>query len=178
MEFSADFSQADFFPLIRSGGVFLLLLGAAMLTGSLAFRFRYAVLAAGAAIGAVTLALLARPLAAPYGAPDALALASIGAAIALQIILLLILPRRFSGERGRTLAVLAIVAVHFLVMAPAFGPLIVVLGALLLANALLGAASRGYCIVRLWAFDGALKAAFGAAMWFGHRLPGTAFALI
>jgi hypothetical protein len=171
MTFSADFSQADFYPLIRSGGAFLLLLGAAMLTGGLAFRFRYAILAAGAAIGAVTLVLLARPLAAPHGAPDALALLSIGAGIALQIVLLAVLPRRFSAERGRTLAVLAIVAVHFLVMAPAFGPLIVALGALLLVNALLGAANRGYCIVRLWAVDGALKAGFGAAMWFAHRLP-------
>lgn len=175
MEFSPDFSQADVYPLIRSGGVFLLLVGAAMLSGAAAFRFRYVMLAAGAVIGAVTLVLLARPLAALYGAPDALALASIGAAIALQIILLLTLPRRFSGERGRTLAVLAIVAVHFLVMAPAFGPLIVALGALALANALFGAANRGYCIVRLWAFDGALKVGVGAMMWFGHRLPGTIY---
>ena len=70
-----------------------------------------------------------------------------------------------------TIAVLAVVGSHFVLMAPAFGPLIGLLGMLTLGNALVGARFQNYSLQIVWAMDGFLKFALGAAMFFGQLLP-------
>ncbi len=167
-----DYSQAHAFPLIRSDGAFLMLMGLGIVAGAPFFRWRYPALTLGAAIGAAALAILAYPLSAPYGAPTMLAIASLAAAVAFEALLIATLISRFKTERGRTIGVLTIVGAHFVIMAPAFGPLIVLLGFLCMINALSGLFGAAHSLPKLWAADGAFKIAVGAAMWFGHVLPG------
>jgi hypothetical protein len=170
-----DYSLAHAFPLVRSGGAFLMLMGAGLVIGAPVYPFRYIALAIGAAGGAAALALLAYPLAAPYGPPTLLALTSIAAAIVFEAILLAAFAPRLRNDRARTIAVLVIVGAHFIIMAPAFSPLIAVLGVLCLANALAGALVSAYPMPALWTIDGLLKIAAGAAMWFAPLLPGDLF---
>lgn len=170
---AAPASLADAFPLIRGGGVFLITVGAAMIFGASAMRLRYLALGAGALIGSVATALAAAPLAAPHGAPDGFQLASLAAAVVLEVLAIVLLgpvvARR--GEPFKTAAILGIVGVHFLIMAPAFGPPIVALGVLSAANALLGATFPRYQLPAIWLLDGTLKLVAGAAMFCAHRVP-------
>jgi hypothetical protein len=131
-------TQADAFPLIQGGGVFLLIVGAAMLMGALQFKWRNRLLGAGAALATVATIATATHLARPHGAPTMLQVGSLGVAVVLEAIALVWAIRRFApqGERAATIAVLVVVAVHFVVMTPAFGPLIVALGMLCASNAL------------------------------------------
>ncbi len=173
MEMILEPPQADVFPLIRGGGLFLLTAGASIVIGAFRFRARYAIFAVGAAIGGVATSLLAAPLAAPFGPPDLFQVLSLVVAVAVEAALLTPVVRGLSthGERETTLAILTIVGGHFLLMAPAFGPLIVFLAGASVLNTLAGMLLREYPIAWLWALDGTLKISFGALMFFGHQLP-------
>jgi hypothetical protein len=167
-------TQADLFPLIRGGGLFLAIVGVAILMGALQFRWRNLLLGAGAALAAAVTTATAAYLAAPYGAPTYLQIGSLIVAVLLEIGALIWAIRRFApqGPRAVTIAVLAIVGAHFVLMAPAFGPLIALLGAITVANALAGVRFTTYSLRALWAADGALKLGFGAAMFVGQLVPG------
>lgn len=170
---SGSSSLADVFPLIRSAGLFLILVGAAMAVGASAMKRRYLALAIGAAIGTAATALSAMQLSAPYGSPDALQLGSLAAAILFEVLAIAFVGPAVAkrGERFKTIAILGIVAAHFVIMAPAFGPPIVALGLLTAGNALLGAIAPKYPLPAIWLLDGLLKLAAGAAMFFAHLLP-------
>jgi hypothetical protein len=157
-------------PLIRSGGVFLILVGAAIAAGALWYKRRYVILALGAVVGSVALAVLAAPLSSPYGPPSLLQLSALSLAVLFEAAALFILVPRAArrGERALTVTILAIVGAHFLIMTPAFGPLIFVLGAANLINALIGARLVAYPAPALWVVDGVLKAAVGVAMYASH----------
>jgi hypothetical protein len=71
------------------------------------------------------------------------------------------------------LTILTIVGGHFILMAPAFGPLIVLLAGASVLNTFVALLWRGYASPAVWAIDGAMKAAVGAAMFYGHELPCT-----
>lgn len=157
----------DALPLVRSGGVFLIIVGIAIMLGALRFRARYLILGLGAAAGGLALAVLAVPLSAPYGPPSAFQIATLATAITLEILAFVVLMPRTArrGERAMIATILAIVGAHFLIMTPAFGPLIFALGVANLINALIGARWSGYPLPAFWAADGVLKAAFGVAMY-------------
>lgn len=166
-------SLADAFPLMRSGGLFLMALGVAMVLGAASMKRRYLALGLGAAIGAVATALSALPLSAPFGSPSAVQLGSLAGAVAFEGLAIALLRRAISrsGPRLHTIAILSIVGAHFAIMTPAFGPPVVALSFLSLGNALLGAIQPRYPLSALWLLDGALKIGAGAAMFMGHRLP-------
>lgn len=170
---SSTQTQADQFPLIRGGGLFLIIVGIAMLMGSLQFRWRNPLLGVGAAIAAAATFAMAAQLAAPHGAPTRLQVASLVVAVLLESVALVWAIRRFarSGERTVTIAVLVVVGAHFVLMAPAFGPLIVLLAIFAIAHAVAGLHFQTYPLNRLWAVDGALKLAIGAVMFGGQFLP-------
>jgi hypothetical protein len=169
-------SQADLYPLIRGGGVFLVAAGISIVIGAFSVRARYAILAAGSAIGGVATAILAAPLAAPFGPPDLVQVVSLIVAVAVEFIVLMPVLRawRAHDERHTTLAILTIVGGHFVLMAPAFGPLVVLLAGASVLNTLTGLLWRGYGLAWLWGLDGLLKAATGTLMFFGHKLSGNA----
>lgn len=154
-------------PLVRSGGVFLIIVGAAIALGAVWEKQRYAILALGVIAASAALAWLAVPLSAPYGPPTALQLYSIALAVGVEAAAIFtIVPRAARhGQRAMTIAVLAIVGAHFMIMTPAFGPLIFALGAANLLNALIAAILHVYPLRMMWAVDGLLKAGFGVAMY-------------
>ncbi|MEQ1492854.1 MAG: DUF6609 family protein, partial [Terricaulis sp.] len=94
-------------------------------------------------------------------------------AVVLEMGVLMWAIRHFAaqGPRALTIAILATVGAHFLIMAPAFGPLVVLLGAATIGNALAGAGFPGYSLRMLWAVDGALKVGVGVTMFEGQFLP-------
>lgn len=165
----ADLAQQAM-PLVRSGGVFLMIVGAAILLGAVWEKPRYALLALGGVAGSIALALLAIPLSVPYGPPTMPQLYAIAAAVVFEVLAIaLIVPRAARhGQRAMTIAILAIVGAHFLIMTPAFGPLIFALGVANVLNAVSAAFVRTYPMRMLWAVDGVLKIAFGAAMFLAH----------
>jgi hypothetical protein len=171
----SDFSQAEMFPLIRGGGLFLVVAGLSIILGSLFFRARYAIFGAGAAIAGALTGICAQRLAAPYGVPDAFAIGALAVAVVIEMIMLVIALRasRSYDDRHTMLTILTIVGGHFVLMAPAFGPLIVLLAGASVLNTLLALLWRGYASPVVWAIDGALKATVGAAMFYGHELPCT-----
>lgn len=154
-------------PLVRSGGVFLITVGAAIVLGAVWEKQRYAILVFGALAGSAALAALAVPLSASYGPPSVVQLYAIGCAVMFEAAAIFVIVPRAArrGQRAMTVAILAIVGAHFLIMTPAFGPLIFALGAAGLLNALGAAVVRAYPVRVLWAVDGVLKAAFGVAMY-------------
>jgi uncharacterized membrane protein HdeD (DUF308 family) len=163
--------KATQFPLAASGGVFLLIVGVAIVLGALRFRSRNVLLAAGAVLATIVTALVAPTLTARAGAPTIAQIIWLAAAVATEIVLLAVFIRRAAphGERAVVLTILGIVAAHFLPMAPAFGPAMIALGLLGAANVLLAARVTDYSLRSVWAVDGALKAAIGALLvWLPH----------
>ena len=154
------------FPLAASGGVFLLIAGVSIVLGALRFRSRNVLLAAGAALATIVTALVAPTLTARAGVPTIAQIIWLAAAVAAEIVLLAVFIRRAAphGERAMVLTILGIVAAHFLPMAPAFGPPMILLGLLCAANVLLAARITDYSLRSVWAVDGALKAAVGALL--------------
>ena len=112
------------FPLAASGGVFLSIVGVAIVLGALRFRSRNVLLAAGAVLATIVTALVAPGLTARAGVPTIAQSVWLAAAVAAEIVLLAVFIRRAAphGERAVVLTILGIVAAHFLPMAPAFGP--------------------------------------------------------
>jgi hypothetical protein len=165
-------SYATAYPLVRSGGLFLMIVGAAIVLGWLRFPLRNRLLAIGAPIATIATALTAVRLTAPWGAPTAAQVIWLVAAVAIEIALLAVAIRRFAprGERAVVLAVLIVVGAHLLPMAPAFGPLIAAVGALCAANALLAMRLPDYSLRAVWAVDGVLKGAGGLLMWWAPAL--------
>lgn len=171
----SELSHAEVFPLVRGGGLFLAVMGVAIISGTFFFRARYAVLGIGAALASALTALYAAPLAAPYGKPAMVEIVFLVVAVALEMILLAMVLRnsRAHDDRDTMLAILTIVGGHFLLMAPAFGPIVVWLAGASVLNTLLGLSWRGYPSALVWAADGVLKLGAGALMFYGHLLPCT-----
>jgi hypothetical protein len=155
------------FPLATGGGVFISIVGVAIILGAVRFRSRNVLLATGAALAAIVTALITPGLTARAGVPTIAQSVWLAAAVAAEIVLLAVFIRRAAphGERAVVLTSLGIVAAHFLPMAPAFGPPMILLGLLGAANVLLAARLTDYSLRSVWAVDGALKAVIGALLF-------------
>jgi len=155
------------FPLMRAGGLFILIMGVATLLGALIHSQRRVLLTAGAVSATLAIILFAARLSAPYGVPTRLQVGFLGGAIVAEAILIRLAVARYraSGQRSLLLAILFVVGLHFLPMAVAFGP-----GCAVLGLALCLCAGSGLWLMPrlplkgLWAADGLIKIAFGAVM--------------
>ena len=163
----AALSYANVHPLMRSGGLFVMLIGAAMVLGSIWFRSRNVLLVLGATLATVAVSLSAARLTAPYGVPTFAQVAWLVTAVVAEAIALVLVIRSFAprGERAVLLAILVVVGFHFLPMAPAFSPFAAVLGVACAVNAFVAMRISGYPLRAVWATDGGLKLAVGALMW-------------
>lgn len=154
------------YPLVRSAGLFLLVIGAGLLAGLYVggrepiHRPTFFV---ATALGFTALFAFADRLS--FGPPRRKQLLALAGAIALEIALLtalsLFMPR--TSARDYWLWTLFIVGVHFLPMAYTFGPAMVALGSACMVVAFLGLASAIPFSVA-GSIDGLLKMVFGAAM--------------
>jgi len=164
-------SWAGAFPLVRAGGVFIFIMGAGVVLGAFFPNRRRSFLVLGAAVATITMIFSAARLSAPYGAPTILQLWFLFGSIGAEAILIRIavaLYRR-AGERSLLLAILFAVGLHFLPMGMALGPLSAALGLMLCLCAGLGLwLMPGISLNTLWATDGFMKMAFGAAMLYPY----------
>lgn len=155
------------FPMRRAGGPFLIFMGAAMLLG-VGLRGNQ-VMSLGAFLAGVVPAigflLLARRLSPATPAPaQARALM---AAIALEIVLFVALGAVVdpaAAPRSWWLCACLIVGIHFVPMVRAFGPPMLVLGALCSGYAALGLLMPGVPFAALGLLDGLTKLAIGGWM--------------
>jgi hypothetical protein len=138
----------------------------AIMLGSLRFRSRNVLLAAGAVLATIVTALVARDLTARVGVPTLTQFAWLAGAVTAEVVLLAIFIRRAApgGERAVVLTVLGIVAAHFMPMEPAFGPQVILLGLLCAVNVLLAARFTNYSLPAVWAVDGVLKTTIGTLL--------------
>jgi len=143
------------------------------MAGSVSPRRAWTLLVAGAIVASSVVMATAVRLSAPLGRPTAFQVASLGGAVLIEAMAIGWLGSRLRAaeERRRTLSILAGVGAHFLLMGPAFGPLVVLLGVLSVANAITGLRAAATPWPTFWFLDGALKAGIGAAMfWYAPRI--------
>jgi hypothetical protein len=160
-------SYAHHYPLAPCGGLFVVTVGFGVTLGALFPRFTNSSLAASGVVAVLEMWAFGASLTAPLGVPTPLQVWSLVVAVAFEIIAIAVVvgQLRKRGERTLKLGILLAVGTHFLLMAPAFGPLIVLLGFLAILNALLGLRSPDLSVRTLWLFDGGLKLAIGAVLW-------------
>jgi hypothetical protein len=153
------------FPMAPMGGLFVATIGIFILLGAFAPRIRLTLTYVGFAVGTIALVLGGR-LAVGLPRPTSMQVGALVLAIALEIIaFIVIMPRvRKAGERAIIVATLVIVGCHFIVMLPAFGPLIGALGVLCALNAALLWKRASYRLEAAWLVDGAMKLAIGALL--------------
>lgn len=156
------------FPMVRAGGLFILIMGVGVLLSGVWPRRRMAMLIAGGAAATVAIILTANVLTRPLGLPTRLQVWALVAAIALEIVLIRVVVARYKrdGERPFLLAILFVVGLHFMPMAITFGPLCAALGLCVMANAAIAVGtSRDISLNRVWIVDGLLKLSFGVLMF-------------
>lgn len=153
------------YPMAPLGGVFVATMGVFVIAGALLRSLRMTLVYVGMAVATVAL-VLSGHLAAGLGKPSVLQVASLVIAIVVEIVTFrVVMPGlRRKGEPSILVATLAIVGAHFLIMLPAFGPWIGLLGMACVANALLLSAQSVYPANAAWFVDGVLKLAFGAIL--------------
>jgi len=155
------------YPLIRGGGLFLVIIGAMIMAGAALPRTRNVLLALGLALASVATAVAAPSLARPLGVPTWQQILALAGSVLFEMILIPTVVRgvRHRGERITILSVLLVVGLHFLPMMVAFGPIMVLLGILTILNASAGLwLTPTMDLSIFWFFDGLLKLACGIIM--------------
>lgn len=160
---------AEFFPLMRGGGAFLVAIGLGIIVGAFGSRrWRLVCLIAGAGLGVVIMAvggatkLIFDGL--PY--PAVWQWVVLGIAFAAEAGLVNILLRKVPDAASRPfwMWMLFIVGAHFLILGASHGPVCAVLAVLCMGNALIGLRAKSVDFRVFWAIDGALKVAGGGSM--------------
>jgi hypothetical protein len=152
------------YPMVRRGGLFLALIGAALILAialSGDALVNYSVFYAGAGLATLSLFLSGRL---SLGEPTRVQIVALAGAIALEVALLVVMGHALppgTSEHVRWLWVLLIVGVHFVPMGICFGPLFPLLGGACIANAALGLLLPTVPYELFGLVDGALKVLVG-----------------
>jgi dihydrofolate reductase len=144
------------------GGAFVAVMGVFVLLGSAMPKLRMTFAYVG--LGAATLALiLSGRLAAGLPAPTKWQVGWLVVAIIVEFVAFAtLMPRmRVRGQRAVLASTLLIVGAHFLIMFPAFGPLIALVATLCVANAAAAWRWTHYRTEIAWLIDGLIKVAGG-----------------
>jgi drug/metabolite transporter (DMT)-like permease len=119
------------FPMIRSGGLFVLFVGLGIVTGAILGENHFLVpLLVGAGVAFAAQNVFRNRLVRPLGTPTRTQVAAIVGAIVLEIILTGIVAYAFDFRQTRSfwLWILLVVGSHFLIIAAAQGRLLLILG--------------------------------------------------
>jgi Kef-type K+ transport system membrane component KefB len=143
-----------------------MIIGAGIVLGAATAKFRKPSLIFGSVLAAVSLAIFAPGLSADYGLPTMFQLVSLGVAITLEMIAIPIVARltKHRGEREMNISILFVVALHFFIMLPTFGPSVGILGLACAVNLVAAVKIPSYRFSLLWLIDGCLKISMGALM--------------
>jgi len=163
-------SRSHPYPLVCAGGLFLVLVGIAIVSGALYSRWRVGFLGGGLIVASVATAVATPRLVSGLGAPSRSQIVALSAAVIVEAILIPLAVRatRHRGERTRWLVVFFMVGLHFLPMAVAFGPVVLVLGLAIMLNTTVGLwRLTGMNLQFLWLTDGLLKVTAGVMMLLG-----------
>ncbi len=154
------------YPLMRGGGLFFMVMGAAIAIGAATARFRKHILIIGSVLAGVSLGVFAPGLSAKFGLPTTFQIVSLGVAITLEMIAIPIVASvsRHRGDRAMNISILVVVALHFFVMLPAFGPSVGILGVACAVNLAAAMKFNAYRFALLWLTDGCLKLSVGTLM--------------
>jgi len=158
------------YPLVRPGGLFLVLVGLAIVSGALYPRYRVGLLGGGLIIASAVTVLATSRLVLGLGRPTRFQVVALSVAVILEMVLipLALLATRHRDESARWLAVFFVVGLHFLPMSVAFGPVVIALGVASMLNAGVGLwPSFRAKLQPLWLTDGLLKVTAGMIMIFG-----------
>ena len=153
------------YPMVRSGGLFLLLVGAGVVGGTFSAGERIVneqVFFAG--LGAAILSLFAARWVS-FGPGTRLQMTALFGALGLQAILLVTAARVIGPMPADRLwyRTMIIVGLHFLPMAFVFGPRMLLLGTACIVNATIGFVAPAVPFSLISVVDGVLKVGFG--MW-------------
>ena len=154
------------YPMTPYGGVFIATVGVCVITGAVLRNYRGNLVWIGFALGGILLLACGGTLGRGLHSPSLFQVSFFGFAIVLEIaafryLMPAVRPR---GERATLGATLGIVGAHFLVMLPAFGPLIGALGLACTLNAAGFWLLFAYHADFAWFVDGCLKLLLGMAM--------------
>ena len=165
-------SYAAAFPLSPGCGVFLAIVGLAIVLGGF-LRGKWILLAAGGISGTAGAMFAGTELSVGLPPPTRLQLWSLIGAIAVEMVLIRVLAHRLRplGQRTVNLGMLVLVGAHFLLMIPAFGPLIAGLAVLVILNAVRGWRSPQVSFEAVWVADGFLKLLAGCLLLASRHLP-------
>jgi hypothetical protein len=159
----AEYNSA--WPLASLGGLFVAAMGASVILGAAMPRQRMALVWLGfvAGLGAIVYGVTELGIDPPP--PTRFQPLALIAAITLELAAFSFLMRPLyrKGERAVLVGTLAIVGAHFIVMWPAFGPLIGALGMACCINAA-AAWFTSYSPRVAWLVDGGLKLSFGVLL--------------
>jgi hypothetical protein len=151
-------NYSQIYPMAPLGGAFVAVMGVFVLLGSAIPRLRMNFVYVGLAAATLALILSGR-LAAGLPPPTTLQIGSLVAAIVVEFVAFLtLMPRiRVRGQKAVLGSTLAIVGAHFLIMLPAFGSVIALIGTLCVANAAAAWRWAQYRIEIAWLIDGLIK---------------------
>ena len=149
------------YPLVRSGGLFLILIGGGIIID---------VFFSGAFIVGTSLALISLffAKALSFGKPMRIQIVALIVAIVLEMVLLIVMVNVLPidiDSQTRMMWILIIVGVHFLPMAVSFGPRFALLGVLCMVNGFVGLQLNDVSSDLFLIIDGILKVAFGCWLY-------------
>lgn len=156
------------FPLVRAGGLFLMVVGVGLVAGAFSPKQRWVFAGAAAVLATFLTAAAAPVLVRPFGAPTVLQIAALAIAVAVEALMIATFGKYFrrGGSRSYELGMLFIVGLHFLPMGVAFGPVIGLLGLGCTLNAGHGLwIDRNHPSAAYWGIDGLMKVGAGALMF-------------
>lgn len=159
------------YPAVRSGGLFLTIVGSGITVGGLlGERVTLPVFYGSFAAGFIALSFFGERLRAPLGRVTKRQGRAMLAAIILEIVLIVAAVVVFNDDlahgqlRRFLLSILLAVGIHFFVFAIAQGPLMLLLGSLCIINAAIAWAIPTIPITVVWILDGLIKIGVGISM--------------
>jgi hypothetical protein len=157
------------FPLMRGGGVFLILVGLSLFVGAIGGkRWLIPALITGAALGVVAMAVggITKWIFAGIDSPSFWQWAILGVAFLAEGFLVSQVVDRISdhSSRGFWMWMLFVVGVHFLILTFSHGPICGLLAVACMVNAYVGLKATTIPYLMFWGLDGLFKIAAGVAM--------------
>ena len=161
--------MATTFPLMRGGGVLLVLVGLGLVVGGIGGRrwlLPGLITGAALAVVAMTVGGITKLIFDGLGYPRLVHYIAFGIGIVVEVGLVNLVVAKIKDKESREfwLWILFVVGVHFLVLTFSHGPICGALGLVCMINALIGLRLKTVSYRVFWVIDGILKVAAGSAM--------------